>query len=300
MPKRYQTIFTLLALSITIYMGVGLFYSIVRSKLRQVDIKTIALEPAPQASAYQKPGLSDYRPIMERNIFGSADKPPEEVKVEDIEALEPTSLKVTLLGTVMGSPRNAFAVIEETAKRKQGLYKIGDTIQDAVIKVILRGKVVLTVGDKDEILSMEESPSQPAGKEPVTSRPVPRPAARARSVPTRPASSAPAATEGTIRVERSDVEESLTNINKLMSQVRIRPHFRDGNPDGLALSRIGEESLFSKLGLQDGDIVQAVDDKKIQSPDDVLALYKKLRSGSEVAIQIDRQGRRQTLNYRFE
>ena len=299
MPKRYQTISTLLALSITIYMGVGLFYSIVRSKLRQVDIKTIALAPVPQASAYQKPGLGDYGPIMERNIFGSADKPPEEVKVEDIDALEPTSLKVTLLGTVMGSPRNAFAVIEETANRKQGLYKIGDTIQDAVIKMILRGKVVLTVGDKDEILSMEESPSQPAGKEPVTSRPVPRSAARDRSAPMRPVST-PTATEGTIRVERSDVEESLTNINKLMSQVRIRPHFRDGNPDGLALSRIGEESLFSKLGLQDGDIVQAVDDKKIQSPDDVLALYKKLRSGSEVAIQIDRQGRRQTLNYRFE
>jgi general secretion pathway protein C len=162
--------------------------------------------------------------------------------------------------------------------------------------------VVLTVGDKDEILSMEESSSPPAGKEavasrPVTSRPVRRPAARDESAQ---GAYTPTAMEGTIRVERSDVEESLTNINKLMSQVRIRPHCRHGNPDGLALSRIGEESLFSKLGLQDGDIVQAVDDKKIQSPDDVLALYKKLRSGSEVAIQIDRQGRRQTLNYRFE
>jgi general secretion pathway protein C len=109
----------------------------------------------------------------------------------------------------------------------------------------------------------------------------------------------PKAGQSVITVDRSDVDESLTNINTLLSEVRIRPHFKGGKPDGLAVSRIKDGSLFSKLGLQEGDVVQAVNDNAIRSPDDVLALYKKLRAGSEVAIQINRNGQSQTINYNF-
>jgi len=301
MPKRYHVAFNLIALSIAIYIGVDLFYSVVRSRLRQVDTQTIAVTPTRQAAAYQKPGAEDYQVITKRNLFGSVDKQPaEEVKVlEDIEALEPTSLKVTLLGTVTGSKRNAFAVIEEKAKRKQGLFKVGDTIQNAVIKKILRGKVILTVGDKDEILTMDEAGLPPPAKGRIASRS----ATSKSSGPRRPTTRLPVSRSGAgqrvITVDRSDIDESLTNINTLLSQVRIRPHFKDGKPDGLAVSRIKDGSLFSKLGLREGDVVQAVNDKSIRSPDDVLALYKKLRAGSEVAIQIDRNGQKQTINYTF-
>jgi general secretion pathway protein C len=301
MPKRYHVAFNLIALSIVIYIGVDLFYSVVRSRLRQVDTQAIAVKPTPQAAAYHKPGAADYQAITKRNLFGSADKqPPEEVEVvEDIEALEPTSLKVTLLGTVMGSPRNAYAVIEETTRRKQGLFKVGDTIQNAVIKKILRGKVILTVGDKDEILTMDEAALPSPAKGQVASRSA---SSKFRS-PRRAATKLPAPRAGerqsVITVDRSDVDESLTNINTLLSEVRIRPHFKNGKPDGLAVSRIKDGSLFSKLGLQEGDVVQAVNDNAIRSPDDVLALYKKLRAGSEVAIQVNRNGQSQTINYNF-
>lgn len=299
MPKRYHTMVNLLALSIVVYVGVGLFYNIVRSRLRHVDPMDFDMGSAVlQAAVYQKPGLNEYRLIGERNIFGSADKPAEEevAVVEDIESLEHTTLKIALLGTVWGSPRNAYAVIEETIGRKQGLYKVGDAIQDAVIKMILRGKVVLTVGDQDQILTMDETP-QPPGTQRVASRT--SGATPGRPTAQRPVSRSPGS-ESTVTVDRSDVEESLTNINRLLSQVRIRPHFRDGKPDGLAVSSIKDDSLFAKLGLQDGDVVQAVNDKEIRSPDDVLDLYKRLRSGSEVAIQIERRGRGETIHYRFQ
>jgi len=301
MPKRYHVAFNLIALSIVIYIGVDLFYSVVRSRLRQIDTQTIAVTPTRQAAAYQKPGAEDYQVITKRNLFGSVDKQPaEEVKVlEDIEALEPTSLKVTLLGTVTGSKRNAFAVIEEKAKRKQGLFKVGDTIQNAVIKKILRGKVILTVGDKDEILTMDEAGLPPPAKGRIASRSATSKSSGPRRSTTRLPVSRSGAGQRVITVDRSDIDESLTNINTLLSQVRIRPHFKDGKPDGLAVSRIKDGSLFSKLGLREGDVVQAVNDKSIRSPDDFLALYKKLRAGSEVAIQIDRNGQKQTINYTF-
>jgi len=278
MTSRYHTIFNLLALSIVIYTGVGVFYRVVRAKLRQVDTKTSVVQHIPDDKAHLKLPLDDYRPIMERNIFGSTDRTSEETNAE-IEALEPTSLKIALLGTVAGISQNAVAVIEETDKKKQGLYKVGDSIQNAVIKMILRGKVILRVEDRDEILTMEEEAVRSTEKEHLASRP------RGRGT--------------TVTVRRSDVEQSLKNINNILSQVRIRPHFRNGKPDGLALSRIKAGSIFAKLGLKNGDIVQGMNDKSIKSPDDILALYKKLKSGSRVKLEIDRKGQRETLNYSF-
>ena len=280
MTSRYHTIFNLLALSIVIYIGVGVFYRIVGARLRRVDTKTFVVKHIQDDKGQQKRSQDDYQLIIDRNMFGSTDKAQEGVNAEEIEALEPTSLKVALLGTVSGNPQNAVAVIEETDKRKQGLFKVGDSIQNAIIKMILRGKVILRVDNKDEILTMEESAEKRAKKGPRASRP------RGRG--------------STITVSRLDVEESLKDINKLMSQVRVRPHFKAGKPDGLSISNVVRGSIFGKLGLKNGDILQGVNNSTIQSPDDIMALYKKLKSGSAVELQIDRRGRRQTLNYRFK
>lgn len=279
MTKRYHTILNLLALSLVIYTGVGVFYRVVAARLRQVDYKTFVAQHIPDDKGHEKPPLDDYLLIVDRNIFGSVDRSHEKVKAEEIEALEPTSLKIALLGTVSGIPQNAVAVIEETDKRKQGMFKVGDSIQNAIIKMILRGKVVLRVENRDEILTMEEAEVGRAEKEHQASR--------------------PSGIGTTITVSRSDVEQSLKDINKLISQARIRPHFKDGKPDGLALSNINRSSIFAKLGLKNGDIVQGMNDSNIKSPDDIMALYQKLKSGSQVELQIDRRGRRQTLNYRF-
>ncbi len=288
MPRRYHTIFNLLALSIIIYIGVDIFYTFVGASLRQRDTKTSVARHIPDEKGQPKLPFDHYQSIMGRNLFGSTDAIAQEDKEEDIEALEPTTLKLALLGTVSGSSRNTYAVIEETNKRKQGLFKVGDSIQDAVIKSIQRGVVVLKVGDKVEKLTMDEAAARSTGpkKGRVSSRPrSPREEGPGRTI--------------TVRVSRSDVEASLKDINQLLTQARVRPHFKDGKPDGLAINRIKKGSFFSKLGLRDGDIVQAIDNTSIRSPDDILALYKKLKSGSGVGIQINRKGQQQTIKFTF-
>ena len=279
MPKRYHIIFNLLALFVVIYLGVDAFYTVVRARLTQVDTRTFVVQQLPDDKGREKPPLGDYRSIIDRNIFGSADRTAEEVDAAEIEGLEPTSLKIALLGTVTGNQRHAVAVIEETAKRKQGLYKVGDSIQDATIKMILRGKVILKVEDRDEILTMEEAAAQKTKKGPLASRPPGK--------------------GNIITVSRSDIARSLKNINKLMSEARIRPHFKGGKPDGLVVSKIKKDSVFAKLGLRNGDIVQGINDKSIKSLDDILGLYKKLKSGSRVQLQLNRKGERKNIDYEF-
>jgi general secretion pathway protein C len=287
MSKRYNIIFNFVALSVIIYIGVDIFYTVVEARLRNRSVKSFVAQPVTDSKRDAKPSLDHYQLIMGRNIFGSATKPSDDVEPQDIEALEPTSLAVALLGTVSGSPANTYAVIEETNKRKQGLFKVGDSIQDATVKMILRGKVVLSVEDRDEILTMEESAKRSESRGPAPSR--------ASSRVTSPDRTG----RRTVTVRRSDVEASLADINKLMTEVRVRPHYKDGQPDGLAISRIKPGSFFSKLGLRNGDVVQEIDGSSIRSPDDIMGLYEKLKSGSEVGLQIGRKGRRETINYRF-
>ena len=287
MAKLYSTIFNLVALFVAIYIGVDLFYRLVGAQLIYGDTEKIVIEQAPRVKNRKRPPLKDFRVVMDRNIFGSKERAAEGIKPTDIETLEPTTLKVALLGTVTGSQENAVAVIEETDKRKQGLYRVGDSVQDAIVKMILRGKVVLRVGDKDEILTMEESSSRRASsKQQVSPSRRRRPSRTSRS-------------SASITLRRSDVQDALKNINTLLSQVRIRPHFKDGKADGLALSNIKGDSIFAKLGLRDGDVVRGVNDRPIRSPDDILSFYNRLRSGSRMSLQINRRGQERTINYRI-
>lgn len=284
MTRSYHTIFNLLALSIIIFIAVDVFYTIVRGKLSPVNAKKIIMPLKPEVKKRQRPPLTDYRLIIESKIFGSAEKKVEEVKPEVIEALEPTTLKVVLLGTATSDPQNTVAVIMDPRKRKQDFYRVGDSIQDAVVKKILRGKVIIRVKGKDEILIMEK------GTKEKDIRPEPK----RRSPPARPKRR-----KAGRRVSRSNLQGSRQSINKLLSQVRIRPHFKGGKADGLLLTRIKAGSVFAKMGLKNGDILQGVDGRSIKRPDDMLELYKKLESASQVSLEITRRGEQETIDYRL-
>lgn len=118
---------------------------------------------AAEAEATQKaelPKKHDYRIILQRNLFGP---PPgkSETKASDTtdntEELQSTSLNIVLMGTVNGSEGTNRAIILDKKSRDQELYETGDAIQGAFVKEILRGKVILALKDKNEILDMSEA-----------------------------------------------------------------------------------------------------------------------------------------------
>jgi general secretion pathway protein C len=279
MSQRYLTLFNLLALGVISYVGVNLFYLITTAYLRGFDTQEKIISLAPDVKEQGKPSRALYQAIVDRNIFVTAEAEPEEKRVEELEELEPTSLKIALLGTVVGGPQDGFAVIEEKGKRKQGLYRVGDSVQGATVKRILRGKVVLSVDEKDEILMMAEEPASRG-----------EPEYREKPSPER---------EATVVVKRSEVDESLRNVHQLLSQVRIRPHFTDGVADGLVVSNIKPNSIFARMGLRNGDIVQGLNGRNIQTPDDVMEMYERLKSGSSLAVQVMRNGEEKIINYQI-
>jgi general secretion pathway protein C len=276
---RLQTIVNLVAMAVISFFAVDLFYTIIGVQLNRSHTQNIVVPHLPAEKKHGKPALDYFSAVVERNLFSSSEEVTQEIEEEEIENLEPTSLKIALLGTVVGSEQDSFAIIEEKGKKKQDLYRVGDSIQSAVLKRILRGKVILSVQGRDKILTIEEEA-----------------ASRRRSEVAKPE---PIREGERITVKRSEIERSLKNVHQLLSQARVRPHFSEGKPDGLAITHIRRGSIFEKLGLKNGDLVKGLDGKEIKSPDDVLHMYEKLTVGSEVAIEIERGGQEQIINYTF-
>jgi len=161
MINRYFTIANLLLITAGAYLGVTTFYTMVTARLDYGApagaATTRGVSPPP--AEFSRAPLAEYSAITQRNIFNSSDDkitPAEVPEKVDIDKLKQTDMKLKLWGTVTGQDDRAYAVIEDTKAREQNLYRAGDAIQNAVVKIILREKVVLRVDDRDEVLAMEE------------------------------------------------------------------------------------------------------------------------------------------------
>lgn len=102
----------------------------------------------------------DYRIILQRNLFGPPPgkvEPGSTVAPDYDENLQSTSLDIVLMGTINGGDGADRAIVLDKKTRKQELYEKGDAIQGAIVKEILRGKVILDYNGKDEMLDMSEA-----------------------------------------------------------------------------------------------------------------------------------------------
>jgi general secretion pathway protein C len=101
----------------------------------------------------------DYRTILQRNLFGP---PPGKdglaANAQDYaENLQLTQLNIVLMGTINDADGEGRAIILDKGSNKQALFEVGDEIQGASVKEILRGKVILVYNGKDEMLDMSDA-----------------------------------------------------------------------------------------------------------------------------------------------
>ncbi len=277
--KPYFAILNILLISAAIYFGVNAFYITAAGKLDRGHPTTSTNKQISSPEKVTVHPISYYNTIIERNLFNTKKKT-DKIESLNVETLKHTDLKLKLWGTVTGDSSKTYAVIEEQKGKKQNLYKVGDTIQTATVKIILREKVVLNVNGKDEILELEKVTG--TYKSTISSK------------------KSNGSFSQNISIKRSRIDNAMKNVNDLIKQVRIRPNFSNGKPDGLNLSGIGSGSIFSKMGLKSGDIITGVNGKNIESVDDALKFYESLKSSSNVQLQLKRKGLQKIINYNIE
>ena len=280
MTNRYFTISNIVLITIAVYFIISGFYKVATYRLDPVPPPRVTGDRQISSVEDDSQPLSYYQPIVERNLFNTnKDAGSKPVSIE-VETLKQTELKLKLWGTVSGLGGQTYAVIEEAKSRQQNLYKVGDAVQNATVKMVFREKVILSVNGQDEVLEIEEVRGRASGRMP------PRTATSSR--------------RQKITLKRSQIESSVKNVNELMKQVKIRPHTENGQAAGLMLSSIQRGSIFRRMGLRSGDVITGVNGSSLVSVDDALKIYENMKSSSNMSIEIKRRGRSRTIEYNIE
>jgi len=263
--------------AVIVYQATGILYSLLKLQLIRTRPAMAALERGDTAQAREPADV--YRVIPERNLFGTTTN-----KTTDRQAgalpQQDIALLIELKGTVAGGARYGFAVIEEKGTRKQRLVKIGDVFLGVEILRIKRNEIDLLVNNQERTLKIVES------KEGSILSPYPP--AKSGILP------------GSTILSRSEIDEGLQDMGSLLRQALVRPYFNAGVPDGFLISNIRPGSLYKKMGMMDGDIIQEVNHQKIQTADDVMGLLSTIKSSTNLSLTVKRKGNPETLNYQFQ
>ena len=158
MIKRYLTLANMLLTAVIFYLGVQIFYQFLMTQLDSGVGVSPKSASAINTAAEMRPPASYYDAVNQRDLFKT--KAAEEAlsaaaKQKELvpdQPMEQTKLQVKLWGTVSSEGSASYAVIEDLKDKKQSLYRVNDKIQIATVKQILREKVILNSGGRDEVL----------------------------------------------------------------------------------------------------------------------------------------------------
>ena len=241
--------------------------------------------------------------ILKRNIFCStcppilaepeSTEPPVPPPAVPVRTSMPLKLMAIMFSPPPNDPRWSMAVVRDTERNSAGPYAIGGKIRAASIVDIQETRIYLDNDGKPEFLDLLDTP----------------PAAVAAAAP---AAAAPAAAdpfvaemekgikktgEHSFEIQRGTVDSLLGNMALLSRSARIVPEVRDGKSAGFRLFSVRPEGPFGKIGLQNGDIIYAINGLEMTSPDKALEIYTKLKSANHITVAVERNGQKVTKDY---
>jgi general secretion pathway protein C len=229
---------------------------------------------APLPSAAPEP-LDAYQAIATRDVFNGG-----------AAARSGPAPTLRLWGVGMHGEQ-AYAVIEDTTTGEQALQRVGDEVGDARITAITWDRVTLRRPDGEVTLALTTEPAA-AAPERGPDIPPPSPEANTSVRQTGPDS---------FIVDRDALTGAVDNTSGLLTQLRAVPEVADGRPVGFRLFQINQQSVFARLGIQNGDVVQRVNGATLADPASLLGFLQRLRDEPRVALDIVRAGRPRTLVY---
>jgi general secretion pathway protein C len=269
-PRRIRLALELGLLALVVALAATNVSSALRAAAWTVPADT---SPATAAATTPVPPLDAYAVIAARDVFNPAATP------------EPLTDGLRLWGIGLHGTA-AHAVIEDTTTRRQELYRVGDEIRGARVAAITWDQVTLARGDVEATL--EIGPPSAGDDAPAALADV-------------PATSEPARIRRTGGdawiVDRREIAGAVDNMSGLLTQLRAVAEVQDGRPAGFRLFQMKDDSIFRRLGLENGDVVQRINGSTVADPGSLLAFLQRLRSEPRVALDIVRGGSARTLVY---
>src|SRR5436309_12397960 len=225
------------------------------------------LQPAsPAVARAGGADLTDLRGLGGVQLFGRA-----AARARAAEAsVAPSNLNMTLTGVAARATGGCALVIVQG--QPEAAFCSGEEVSPGVrLDTVERDRIVIVRNGVREAVFMKDADgAAAAGVPPIV-----------QSV-------------GTDRqiVDRRQLQQQLGRP-EFLNQALIVP-----NPDGGFLVRqVQAGSLYEKLGLRPGDVIRNVNGQPLTNMDDVMRLYQQFGTAQRVLVDVQRQGRNETLYY---
>jgi general secretion pathway protein C len=273
--------------------------------------------------------------ILSRNPFDSVTGPLDRTPL-DLNVPEPSAAKAALdLSNPLSAPECADVVVNIVSESpdhewslaqlkgpgdtEAATRRVGDEVGKLKVAYIgtnsLKGSPAVWLLSEDHLcqaLLYSEKHAAAAESPPpaVASTPPEDDATRARRN-RRSASSAPAVpaeiadkiqkvSETEFNVDRSVIDNVLENQAQLMRSARIVPEQKDGKTVGIRLFGIRQDTLLGTLGMQNGDRLEKINGFDMASPEKALEAYARLRTATNLTVQLTRRGKPLTIEYQIK
>lgn len=205
-----------------------------------------------------------------------------------------SGLRAKLLGTLLaGHPEWSLATIQDMNTQRSNTYMVGDRLMGAEVLEIERMRVIINNNGRREFID-----AQGGTGEMVAVSPMPQPMPTPGGGPT--GGGIRAIDENNYEVPRAEIDRTLSNLNEVAMQARIVPAFKDGVAQGFKLFSIRPDSIYSRIGVVNGDVIRRINGFDLNSPEKALEVYSKLKEANRIDLEIERNGAvlRKTYNIR--
>jgi type II secretion system protein C len=249
----------------------------------------------------------EFKKIVARNVFNKEGELPTEdtepkKKGLEKDAIKKTDLSLKLLGTLWSGDRfSGIAVIEEQKEKKIETFLVGDyLIGDAKLAEVYQNKIIIDRGDYKEFLEIEQ---------PEINR-NPRHITQAKE---KEASSEEEGAldnykeEGFERVGNniqvsSEFKQQLlsTQFARILQDVKAVPHMEGDQLKGYRLTKLKEDSIYEKMGLQTDDIIREINGFVLDDASQVLKYLQSLKAEKKFDVEFIRNGVSQVIHVQVQ
>lgn len=233
--------------------------------------------PAPPATRNSSPapGGQTYQSIVDAHLFGiaGADDQP---AVEETDDAPDTRLNLKLRATVSSDDQTiAHAIIADGAGNEQ-VFFVRDSIPGgATLHRVHLDRVILNRGGVLEALRL---PKDFTGKAAAGIR---------RATPARTPGPANQSSMQAL------ISENAANFSEI---IRPQPFMPNGQLKGYRVFPGRNRQQFVALGLRPGDLVTEINGVALNNPAQGAEIFRTLSESSQVAITVERNGQKQTIN----
>jgi len=242
--------------------------------------------PAP--SAPKTADLAFYSPILTNGLFGKSTQGQLTPIVNNPAAASAAPVTapadLILLGTATGSFRETFALVRNTTKQEERVFRLGDMVFDAgrLAQVTREQAFIVVNGKKVELLTPMAPPAAASGQ----ARPAVQQGVAVASTGA-----------GNYIIDQRALNAALDNIGQAMSDARLLPSQKDGKVEGFRASEVKPSGVFAMIGIKNGDVLLRLNDFPIDSPDKALQSFIALKGQNRLKLDMIRDGHPVTFNY---